>query len=323
MKISNKDVIQSYILTTAKYEFNVYEKRVLYRLVELAQADLEGKKLLQGYTINKTLFEDRIVKLPIKAFLNGEKDKNHKLVKQALKDLRNKTIEFETTERWELIGIIEKPKIEKYDDTVEFEVNPRIWNAILSFAKGFRKYELKTAMSFETVYAMRFYELFSGQKTPIIYTVENLKIMFGLEGKYKMINDFVKRVIIPAKEELDKKAPYSFEFKTLKAGRKIKAIKFYPYEIHKNRDTSIENKQLAKQVSLSWDLDKIIVDYLEQTFGFTTDEIKRNLDLFKLANSKIDLLASLSKIKRKALEANKGPKPYVIGTLKKMISQTK
>ena len=28
-----KDQIQSYIMTTAKYDFSVYEKRILYRIV--------------------------------------------------------------------------------------------------------------------------------------------------------------------------------------------------------------------------------------------------------------------------------------------------
>ena len=34
MKINNKELIQSYILTTAKYDYSVYEKRILYRIVE-------------------------------------------------------------------------------------------------------------------------------------------------------------------------------------------------------------------------------------------------------------------------------------------------
>ena len=42
--VRNKDQIQSYIMTTAKYDFNVYEKRILYRLVELAQCELQGLK---------------------------------------------------------------------------------------------------------------------------------------------------------------------------------------------------------------------------------------------------------------------------------------
>lgn len=43
-KIANKDILQSYILTTAKYDFSVNEKRFLYRLVELAQSEMEGLK---------------------------------------------------------------------------------------------------------------------------------------------------------------------------------------------------------------------------------------------------------------------------------------
>lgn len=35
MAIVNKDLIQSYIMTTAKYDFNVYEKRIIYRIVDL------------------------------------------------------------------------------------------------------------------------------------------------------------------------------------------------------------------------------------------------------------------------------------------------
>ena len=34
----NRDQTQSYILTMAKYDFTVYEKRILYRIVELAQS---------------------------------------------------------------------------------------------------------------------------------------------------------------------------------------------------------------------------------------------------------------------------------------------
>ena len=40
--VVNKDQIQSYIMTTAKYDFSVYEKRILYRIVEMAQGELQG-----------------------------------------------------------------------------------------------------------------------------------------------------------------------------------------------------------------------------------------------------------------------------------------
>lgn len=43
--INNKQVFQSYVLTTAKYDFSPYEKRIMYRLIELAQKEIEGIKL--------------------------------------------------------------------------------------------------------------------------------------------------------------------------------------------------------------------------------------------------------------------------------------
>lgn len=52
-KKTNKDLIQSYILTTAEYDFSVQEKRILYRIVEQNQHLIEGKKLNKSYNIEQ------------------------------------------------------------------------------------------------------------------------------------------------------------------------------------------------------------------------------------------------------------------------------
>ena len=46
-KKENREVIQSYIITAAKYDFTVDEKRVLSHLVEMMQPLIEGKELVQ------------------------------------------------------------------------------------------------------------------------------------------------------------------------------------------------------------------------------------------------------------------------------------
>ena len=45
---SSRQVVQSYIFTTALYDFNVYEKRIIYNLVRLAQSQIEGIKLSEN-----------------------------------------------------------------------------------------------------------------------------------------------------------------------------------------------------------------------------------------------------------------------------------
>lgn len=90
-------------------------------------------------------------------------------------DLRNKSFEFDDGQVWKVIGIIEKPQFNYKRGWVRFEIQPEVYNAVLNFSKGFRKYELKTAMEFTSQYSMRFYELMSGQERPLVYTIEDLK----------------------------------------------------------------------------------------------------------------------------------------------------
>lgn len=319
MKINNKDIIQSYIVTTAKYDYSIYQKRILYRVVETFQALTKGQKLEGKLRAEKDLFGDYHITMPVSSFLADEKDKNYEQVKKALKDLENKSFEYEDEKEWELIRIIQNPKILKYANDVSFRINPKVFEALLDFSKGYRKYELKTAMSFESIYSMRFYELLSGQKRPLSYTIDALKVMFNLENKYKLTADFIRSTVDVAKKELDTKSPYSFEYKPHKRGRKIHSLTFYPVYNPENRDSSLEKKSLQKRVSLNWDLDRIIVNYLSENFGFTDSEIKNNLDLFKLAEKELDLMIELSSLKVKAQEARTSPQAFIVGILKKKL----
>lgn len=315
MKIKNKEVIQGYLMTSAKYNFSVYEKRVMYRIIELAQADTKGKKLDKGYSINKTLFDDRIITIPISSVLKGDKDNNYTEVKKALTSLRNKTIEYETDSVWKLIGIIEKPKVEKYDSYATFEIQPEIWDAVLNFTKGYSKYELEVAMAFQSVYSMRFYELFANNIKPMTLRIDDLKERFGIADKYKSSPaNFILKVVDVAKKELDKKSAHSFNYSKIKEGKKVTLLKFVPYYIASNDNDEKVQKDLEKQISLRYDFPKNFLKYLN-SLGFSEQGVRNNLKLFKDFNSKADLYAFLKKINRNASEA-KNPQGYIINAMK-------
>lgn len=145
---------------------------------------------------------------------------------------------------------------------------------------------------------MRFYELLSGQKSPLTYTIDTLKEMFQISDKYKRAPDFVKYVIDQAKKELDEKSPYSFEYSIIKQGRQFHAIKFYPIAIPKNRSEELEEKKLVKQVHLSGFLERIERAYLKD-LDFSDRQIKNNLDVFIQAKKELDFLYELSLFKGK------------------------
>lgn len=327
--INNKEVLQSYILTTAKYDFNIYEKRILYRQVELEQELLLGQQLRPGVIIETSIFKDKQYTIPVKWLLNGEEDKNHARVRQAFKALMTKIIEYETLDSIGAFPLIQKFRIDKRSEFVTWQVPMEIVDVAVNFAKGFRKYELKVAMTFESIYAMRFYELLSGQKNPLTYTIEQLKDMFKISDKYKLVSDFFRKVIEPAKRELDAKSPYSFDFKINKSGRKFHSITFIPKFQPQYQDEDLERQRLQQQVSLRYTLTKQEINYLKENFGFTDTEIKKNMDTFKEVLGVTDLLTEVSRIIAKMNEyVRKGnpisnPKGYIINALKKSVSDIK
>ena len=117
------------------------------------------------------------------------------------------------------------------------------WHA--EFSKGYRKYELVTAMQFNSVYSMRFYELLSGQKRPLEFTFEQLREMLCVNDKYKLVGDFKRWVLDIAKRELDESSPYSFNYIEVKEGRKVVGFKFFPTFNPDNKDAKLYVTEIA------------------------------------------------------------------------------
>jgi hypothetical protein len=162
---TSREIVQSYIATTAMYDFNVYEKRVLYNLVKLAQSQIEGIRLADNlYRIEHGLEDFLKIELPVSDFLTDSEDKNHSRIKAALKSLHQKTFTYRDDEVWECMSIISNPRMKLHSSKVSFIVNTKVWDVLLDFSRGFSRYDLEVAFSLESAYSMRFYEMLAGQE---------------------------------------------------------------------------------------------------------------------------------------------------------------
>lgn len=272
----NELAIQSYIFTTAKYNFNAYEKRIMYRLVEFAQDEIKGIMIRDNmHKITPTLF-GREITMPVADILRNAKDQNYTIAKKAFRSLAQKGVEYEDDEIWQYTSIISSPKIDKIKGYVIFTVLDDIWRCLLDFTKGYRKYELVTAMQFKSVYSMRMYELMSGQKRPLEFTFEDLKMRFGVKDKYKLVGHFKTRVLDIAKKELDESSPYSFNYIEVKEGRKVVGFKFFPTFKPDNKDTELYATELRSKVSASAQISREAYDYFHYSFEFQVAEINKN-----------------------------------------------
>lgn len=318
----NKNVVQSYVLTESRYKFSAYEKRILYRLVEYAQDEIKGIMIRDNlHKIEHSLF-GRDITMPVKDILKDEKDENYTKAKSAFSSLQKKTAVYEDDNVWVSTQIILGVKIEKNNGIVKFEVHNNIWNAMLDFTKGYRKYELITAMGFSSVYAMRMYELLSGQKKPLYFSFADLKLMFGVEKKYKLSANFKARVLDVAKKELDDNSPYSFNYKEEKEGRKFIGFTLFPTYNPDKKDPTLLQTELRSKVSASAQISREAYDYFRYSFEFKAEEISKNKKTIIKGEQKIpDFIGFLSSLVGPSRTA-KNRIGYVINAIKKKTAES-
>lgn len=311
----NKNIIQSYLITTAKYDFTADEKRVLSNLINVLQPLLEGK-VLRG-KVQQDLFQDYCLELPSSTFL-GENDKtNHSRIKKALDLLEEKKLYQEDENSWRKIRLIESPRYLKRG-VVQFRLAKELVELFLNFDKGYSKYQLETSLKLKSVYAMRLYELISGQTQPLTYKISYLKEIWGATQKaYERNYNFIQRVIIPAQEELNEKANWTFIFTPIKEGKKFTKIMFTPVHNPRNEDTSTEEHELIRQISISRLIENNLKNYLLQTCGFSVQEIKNNIPTLKKF-SELYRAETDNKIREIWARARdkRNPKSYLIGSIK-------
>lgn len=325
-EIISKEIVESYIFSTVRHDFGIYSERLLLRLVELAQREIKGLDFKGGTSLGKVIvgeWGDAEITIPVKDILSGEDDKNYSKAKTAVRSLMGKFLEYEDEQKYRATSILNDVDVDKISGKMIIRVNRNIWNAMLDFSKGFRKYELETAVKLRGKYSLRIYKLVSKQSTPISYTIADLRKMWGLTEKYKKVDDFVKNTIEAAKKELDNVSPYSFDYALTAAksadvnkGKKgrpaITSVTFFPKHNLQNESTDA----VRKMTDTTMLLDRELYNMLLYKFEFDWAGIKANISLFDIANKEFDLLLFLDRIAPQALRAD-NPQGYVINAVRK------
>lgn len=320
----NRHVIQSYIFSNARSRFNIVQMRILYRLVEFAQCELEGLLIKNNMCRIEHSLRHVDITLPITSVL-PEGNKHYEQVRSAVKQMMKEECEFYDSESrtWHASPVIYNVSMADRKGVIEFSVADFVWDSLLDFTYGYRQFELLTVLNLHSVNSMKMYTLISGQKYPISYDFEKLKGMFGVEGKYSQSSDIIKRIIKPAQEELEKSCPWGFDFKPIKRGRANVGVTFFPHEIERNKDQNLVRKQLLAQVSAPL-LAGSLYSYMRYNLGFAPKELAPHKalleDLAKYVPNALDIMASL-KTRRYNQDGSMKGKGWVINALKMELEQ--
>lgn len=317
---NNRYLIQSTNYTTMRNNWGVYAQRLMVRIAQAMQYRLEDASLYEP--ILKPNDPRLTWRFKVADIMTGT-GQNYTQVRQQLEKLPKDTVEFENEKgQWIVCSIF--PSIKGDDATGEIvvKINDDLWGLFLELSKGFKKYQLNTALSLNSPYALRLYQLLAGNQQPITYDLLWLKKMFGVEKKYTLAKDFIKRVIVSAQQELNEKAEKSFEFKPVytnkgKGRPQITAITFFVVDTHKNMNFETRAKEINRVYGDST-IPMEIRGYLMVAYGFTPQGIRANAPLLAEAYLKMRApkLADFLQSKRDQAQRAKNPQGWIINAIR-------
>lgn len=140
--------------------------------------------------------------------------------------------------RWKVNPWMSEASYDPDTNLVTLCLNEKIKEYVLQLDLLFTKYKFNNILALKSYYAIRLYEILVSThnkhkklKKKFEFTIEELRDMMGVEGKYKNIGQFRVRVLDVAVAEINKSTELDVTYSTKKTGRFITHIIFTVNEV--------------------------------------------------------------------------------------------
>ncbi len=224
-------VTMSNALTRAGHGLTLAEKRV----IAWAVATLDSRQVLKPGEVPTT----RISAMEFAAEFKVDNDTAYDQLQAAAKALYNRSITFyepahkrngkplpptKVQMRW-----VGEAKYQAGEGWIELAWWPKLLPHLTGLKKQFTSYQLQQASALRSVYSWRLLELLERFKSTgrAEYTIEDFAA--SMDATEKQRADFAalrRKMIEPAVKELTEKDGWLIQWEAVKAGRKVKAVRF-------------------------------------------------------------------------------------------------
>ena len=212
-------LFKSNALIKAKYDFTVSQNRVLQKaFYEIQKNKINVAKITLQELKSLIKFKDYSTVEGIKRFLENLKE--------------NEIMHIKDNGEWLKVQVISGYKYNPTTKIFKIEIPMLLLQLIHEYTQtGFTPTNVTKYIGLGATNTQRLYELlrmWTGNKTIIEYSVDEIKEYLMLQNKYKVFNNFRVRAIESAVKELrEKKLLDIYNVEYVKTGRKVTSIKFY------------------------------------------------------------------------------------------------
>jgi plasmid replication initiation protein len=153
---------------------------------------------------------------------------DYKELKRACKSLMTKVFEIETDRGWLMLNWFSSIEYVSKSGVIECAFDPKLKPYLLQIKDNFTAYTLKSVLPMRSAYSIRIYELLKQYEVigSRVFDLEDLQNILKVPKSYRIWRDFEKRVLIPAKKEINKHSDLKITYEPIKQGRKYTAVSF-------------------------------------------------------------------------------------------------
>lgn len=226
-------IVQGNKLINARYKLTVQEGRLFYATMSLIKPEDEDFK---KYKINVS---------EIASYLDLVGGNIYSSLRKVTHSLISKSIVIEDDDGWKEFPLLTFAEYEKSDNSITLQFHPEMKPFLLQQKQNFTQSKLQNLIKYGSSYTSRIYlflrEYVNFKRRDVL--VEDLKNKLELDN-YEY-NDLKRRVLLPAKAEMECYSDIRFELVEHKERKKINKITFL---IYKNSPSEMEElKEIEAQ----------------------------------------------------------------------------
>lgn len=209
-------VVKANSLIEASYRLSIDEIRVL--ALTVGTIDPSSNQQIFDFTVADVVREFPEVKV----------DNAYKQIQVAIKKLYDRTIRTEDSDRVTDFRWVSSRTYFKKEGRFRIALTNEVMPYLTQLKGQFTQYQLRNISSFNSVHAIRIYELCMQYKNigEREISVANFKKWLQVEDKYPRYNNFKQWVIDPSIDEINEKSDIAVTYEPIKRGRKIVGLKF-------------------------------------------------------------------------------------------------